>query len=80
MSDKILHLSALLCIGRLCFCVRVSHFLDFLVNGILKNFIHICCAGQLLLAKGEVEQASSAFKIVLEADRDNVPALLGQVY
>lgn len=34
--------------------------------------------GQLLLAKGEVEQASSAFKIVLEADRDNVPALLGQ--
>lgn len=35
--------------------------------------------GQLLLAKGEVEQASSAFKIVLEADRDNVPALLGQV-
>ncbi|KAI9192882.1 hypothetical protein LWI28_028931 [Acer negundo] len=34
--------------------------------------------GQLLLAKGEVEQASSAFKIVLDADRDNVPALLGQ--
>ncbi|GAU27975.1 hypothetical protein TSUD_373700 [Trifolium subterraneum] len=34
--------------------------------------------GQLLLAKGEVEQASSAFKIVLEGDRDNVPALLGQ--
>lgn len=35
--------------------------------------------GQLLLAKGEVEQASSAFKIVLDGDRDNVPALLGQV-
>ncbi|KAF5748435.1 hypothetical protein HS088_TW04G00389 [Tripterygium wilfordii] len=34
--------------------------------------------GQLLLAKGDIEQASSAFKIVLEGDRDNVPALLGQ--
>ncbi|KAM7513045.1 hypothetical protein LguiB_011920 [Lonicera macranthoides] len=34
--------------------------------------------GQLLLAKGEVDQASSAFKIVLDGDRDNVPALLGQ--
>ncbi|KAL1363930.1 protein CTR9 homolog [Arachis hypogaea] len=34
--------------------------------------------GQLLLAKGEVEQASAAFKIVLDGDRDNVPALLGQ--
>ncbi|KAJ8767463.1 hypothetical protein K2173_017507 [Erythroxylum novogranatense] len=34
--------------------------------------------GQLLLAKGEVEQASAAFKIVLEGDRDNVSALLGQ--
>ncbi|XWS26610.1 hypothetical protein CRYUN_Cryun26dG0045500 [Craigia yunnanensis] len=34
--------------------------------------------GQLLLAKGEVEQAFAAFKIVLEGDRDNVPALLGQ--
>ncbi|KAL3532680.1 hypothetical protein ACH5RR_006201 [Cinchona calisaya] len=34
--------------------------------------------GQLLLAKGDVEQASSAFKIVLDGDRDNVPALLGQ--
>ncbi|KAM6583619.1 hypothetical protein CsatB_010621 [Cannabis sativa] len=34
--------------------------------------------GQLLLAKGEVEQAFSAFKIVLDGDRDNVPALLGQ--
>jgi hypothetical protein len=36
--------------------------------------------GQLLLAKGDVEQASAAFKIVLDGDRDNVPALLGQVY
>ncbi|KDP33904.1 hypothetical protein JCGZ_07475 [Jatropha curcas] len=34
--------------------------------------------GQLLLAKGEIEQASNAFKIVLEGDRDNVAALLGQ--
>ncbi|XP_010261923.1 PREDICTED: protein CTR9 homolog [Nelumbo nucifera] len=34
--------------------------------------------GQLLLAKGEVEQASAAFKIVLEENSDNVPALLGQ--
>ncbi|KAI5585178.1 hypothetical protein BDE02_06G128600 [Populus trichocarpa] len=34
--------------------------------------------GQLLLAKGEGEQASAAFRIVLEGDRDNVSALLGQ--
>ncbi|XP_022966619.1 protein CTR9 homolog isoform X1 [Cucurbita maxima] len=34
--------------------------------------------GQLLLTKGEVEQAFAAFKIVLDGDRDNVPALLGQ--
>lgn len=34
--------------------------------------------GQLLLAKGELEQASNAFKIILDGDRDNVPALLGQ--
>ncbi|XP_028786901.1 protein CTR9 homolog isoform X1 [Neltuma alba] len=34
--------------------------------------------GQLLLAKGEVDQASAAFKIVLDGDHDNVPALLGQ--
>ncbi|CAI0387866.1 unnamed protein product [Linum tenue] len=34
--------------------------------------------GQFLLAKGELEQASSAFRIVLDGDRDNVPALLGQ--
>lgn len=36
--------------------------------------------GQLLLAKGELDQASAAFKIVLDGDRDNVPALLGQVF
>lgn len=36
--------------------------------------------GQLLLAKGDVEQAFNAFKIVLDGDRDNVPALLGQVF
>ncbi|KAH0651804.1 hypothetical protein KY284_031716 [Solanum tuberosum] len=34
--------------------------------------------GQLLLAKGDVEQAFAAFKIVLDGDCDNVPALLGQ--
>uniref|UniRef100_A0A7N0ZW54 Uncharacterized protein n=1 Tax=Kalanchoe fedtschenkoi TaxID=63787 RepID=A0A7N0ZW54_KALFE len=34
--------------------------------------------GQLLLAKGDLEQAFSAFKIVLDGDRTNVPALLGQ--
>ncbi|KAI3443570.1 hypothetical protein Pfo_000235 [Paulownia fortunei] len=34
--------------------------------------------GQLLLAKGDVEQAYNAFKIVLDGDRDNVSALLGQ--
>lgn len=34
--------------------------------------------GQLLLAKGEVDQAFAAFKIVLDGDRDNIPALLGQ--
>lgn len=46
------------------------------------NWISWTCfllTGQLLLAKGEVEQASAAFKIVLDGDRDNVPALLGQV-
>ncbi|KAK6941311.1 hypothetical protein RJ641_026688 [Dillenia turbinata] len=34
--------------------------------------------GQLLLAKGEIEQAFNAFKIVLDGDYHNVPALLGQ--
>ncbi|KAK6944759.1 Tetratricopeptide repeat [Dillenia turbinata] len=34
--------------------------------------------GQLLLAKGEIEQAFNAFKIVLDGDHHNVPALLGQ--
>ncbi|GAV72784.1 TPR_1 domain-containing protein/TPR_11 domain-containing protein/TPR_12 domain-containing protein [Cephalotus follicularis] len=34
--------------------------------------------GQLLLAKGEIEQAYAIFKIVLEGDGDNVAALLGQ--
>ncbi|CAK9141000.1 unnamed protein product [Ilex paraguariensis] len=34
--------------------------------------------GQLLLAKGDLEQAFNAFKIILDGDRDNVPALLGQ--
>lgn len=34
--------------------------------------------GQLLLAKGDVDQAFNTFKIVLDGDRDNVPALLGQ--
>lgn len=55
---------------------------DFWIFGVMAHLsLHnVCCTGQLLLAKGEVEQASSAFKIVLEADRDNVPALLGQVH
>ncbi|KAF2287148.1 hypothetical protein GH714_038434 [Hevea brasiliensis] len=35
--------------------------------------------GQLLLAKGELEQAPNAFKIVLEGDCDNVSAPLGQL-
>ncbi|CAI9787594.1 unnamed protein product [Fraxinus pennsylvanica] len=34
--------------------------------------------GQLLLAKGDIDQALNAFKIVLDEDGDNVPALLGQ--
>ncbi|ERN11231.1 hypothetical protein AMTRI_Chr04g243060 [Amborella trichopoda] len=34
--------------------------------------------GQLLLAKGDLEQASNAFKIVLDGQPDNIPALLGQ--
>lgn len=47
---------------------------------ILKKInVWLLLTGQLLLAKGEVEQASAAFKIVLDGDRDNVPALLGQV-
>lgn len=41
--------------------------------------MRICFTGQLLLAKGDIEQAFAAFKIVLDGDRDNVPALLGQV-
>jgi RNA polymerase-associated protein CTR9 len=35
--------------------------------------------GQLLVAKGELEQAYEVFKIVLDGQPDNVPALLGQV-
>lgn len=34
--------------------------------------------GQLLVAKGELEQAQEVFKIVLDGQRDNVAALLGQ--
>ncbi|PWA63736.1 protein CTR9 [Artemisia annua] len=34
--------------------------------------------GRLLLAKGDVDQASAAFKIVLDGGQDNIPALLGQ--
>ncbi|KAL3681937.1 hypothetical protein R1sor_024893 [Riccia sorocarpa] len=34
--------------------------------------------GQLLLAKGELDQSSELFKIVLEGQPDSVPALLGQ--
>lgn len=35
--------------------------------------------GQLLLAKGEIDNALQAFTIVLGNAPDNVPALLGQV-
>lgn len=34
--------------------------------------------GQLLLAKGELDQAFGAFRIVLDEQPDNIPALLGQ--
>lgn len=34
--------------------------------------------GQLFVAKGDLQQASSFFKIVLDADPNNIPALLGQ--
>ncbi|KAJ7515098.1 hypothetical protein O6H91_23G071200 [Diphasiastrum complanatum] len=34
--------------------------------------------GQLLLAKGELDQSYSQFKIALEEQKDNIPALLGQ--
>lgn len=63
----------------------VVWFLDsFIVVFLLCQLIIICLhtfsfTGQLLLAKGDVEQAFNAFKIVLDGDRDNVPALLGQV-
>lgn len=51
-----------------------------LVGDAQKILTNLMLSGQLLLAKGEVDQASAAFKIVLDGDRDNVPALLGQVY
>lgn len=31
------------------------------------------------MAKGELQMASDSFKIVLDEDRNNFPALLGQV-
>ncbi|XP_020260764.1 protein CTR9 homolog isoform X2 [Asparagus officinalis] len=34
--------------------------------------------GQLFMAKGDIQQASCFFKIVLDEDPNNVPALLGQ--
>lgn len=40
---------------------------------------HCLFTGQLLLAKGETDNAFQAFKIVLDNAPDNVPALLGQV-
>jgi len=36
-------------------------------------------AGQLYVAKGDLQQASGYFKIVLDEDPNNIPALLGQV-
>jgi len=53
-------------------CIMYSRYLT-------KLMFWLILTGQLLLAKGEVEQASAAFKIVLDGVRDNVPALLGQV-
>lgn len=35
--------------------------------------------GQLCIAKGELQMASDSFKIVLDEDENNFPALLGQV-
>lgn len=34
--------------------------------------------GQLCIAKGELQMASDSFKIVLDEDENNFPALLGQ--
>lgn len=36
--------------------------------------------GQLCVAKGELQMASDSFKIVLDEDRNNFPALLGQAF
>lgn len=36
-------------------------------------------AGQLFVAKGDLQQASGFFKIVLDEDPNNIPALLGRV-
>ncbi|ONM14777.1 Protein CTR9-like protein [Zea mays] len=38
----------------------------------------LCAGGQLCIAKGELQMASDSFKIVLDEDENNFPALLGQ--
>ena len=43
------------------------------------QLLHYVFPGQLLLAKGDLDQSSHVFKIVLDGRPDNVPALLGQV-
>lgn len=51
------------------------------INGSNDVIVSACLlpAGQLLLAKGDLDQSSDVFKIVLDGRPDNVPALLGQV-
>lgn len=61
---------------------NVFAFYVLLDHACLDSVKFITClllTGQLLLAKGEVDQAFNAFKIVLDGDRDHVPSLLGQV-
>ena len=43
------------------------------------HLLFLFFAGQLLLAKGDLDQSSDVFKIVLDGRPDSVPALLGQV-
>lgn len=63
-----------------CIVPSFAYFLTSLLFVGLHTWIFYLLAGQLLLAKGDIEQAFNAFKIVLDGDSDNVPALLGQVF
>ena len=48
--------------------------------GVFSMLIYWCYStGQLCVAKGELQMASDSFKIVLDEDGNNFPALLGQV-